>query len=288
MADYACEAHSWIQLEVITPLFEIINAIVTFLEGDGALLCHVSISFLVISESLTLLILPPAIAVTTKKAFVKRYSTIASPLHALAVVLDPAVSKSHREALSFLYTDCTFSNSACVAMAKCCQWLDMDDATTKEAARQFIMALPDTGAVMSRCSEQSSACHPQLWWLVDGCATAKMISPIASAVFSSYPSSGGNERSFKAGSRKHNRTRSHLGGDRTDRQSFCAFNSAQLERVNTVLSVKQASLIELCMLRGVESEGRRFLRKVGTFVPDEAEDCDPSPASDVCNVIIGA
>ena len=209
-----------------------------------------------------------------------------SPLHALEVFLDPAVSKSRWEALSFLYTDCTLSNSARVDMAKCCQWLDMNGATTKEATGEFIMALADIGAVMSRCSEQSSAYHPQLWWLIDGCATAKMVSPIASAVFSSYPSSGGNERSFKARSRTHKKTRKRLGDNRAEMQSFCVFNSAQLERVNTVLNVKRASLIELCMLRGMESEeGRRFLRKVGAFIPDEAEDCDLTPESDVCNVI---
>ena len=113
-----------------------------------------------------------------------------------------------------------------------------------------------------------------------------MVSPIASGAFSSYPSSGENERSFKTRSRTHNKTRNRLGDDRTDVQPFCLFNSAQPERANTVLSAKRASLIELCMLRGVESEeGRRFLRKVGALAPDEAGDCDFTPESDVCNVI---
>ena len=76
----------WTELEVLTPLLEIINAIVTFLEGDGALLSHAPLAFAVIAENLTLLNLPPAIVVTVKRALVKRYSTIASPLHALAVV----------------------------------------------------------------------------------------------------------------------------------------------------------------------------------------------------------
>ena len=164
----------------------------------------------------------------------------------------------------------------------------MDGGTTKEATGQFIIALAEFGAVMSRCSEQSNAYHPQLWWLIDGCVTAKMVSPIAIAVFSSYPSSSGNERSFKAWLRTHNKTRNSLREDGAEIQSFCVFNSVQLERVNTVLNVNRASLIKLCMLRGVESEeGRRFMRKVGAFIPDEAEYSDFTPESDVYNVING-
>ena len=66
VADYVCEAHFWTELGVLTPLFEIINAnaIVTFLEGDGAFLSHVPLGFAVIAENLNLLSLPPAIVVT--------------------------------------------------------------------------------------------------------------------------------------------------------------------------------------------------------------------------------
>ena len=51
VALYACEAHFWTKVEVLTHLFEIINAIVTFFEGDGALLYHVPLSFAVIAET---------------------------------------------------------------------------------------------------------------------------------------------------------------------------------------------------------------------------------------------
>ena len=67
VVEYACEAHFWTELEVLTSLFEIINAIVTFLQGDGSLLSHVALYFAVISETSTLLNLPPAIVVTVEK-----------------------------------------------------------------------------------------------------------------------------------------------------------------------------------------------------------------------------
>ena len=64
---YACEAHFWTELEVLTPLFKIINAMVTFLEGDKALLSQVLLSFAVIAETLNFYKIPGAIVFTVKK-----------------------------------------------------------------------------------------------------------------------------------------------------------------------------------------------------------------------------
>ena len=68
--EYACEAHIWNDLEVLTNLFEIINAVVTFLEGDGALFSHAPLSFATTAENFTLLNIHPDIVLAVKKAFV--------------------------------------------------------------------------------------------------------------------------------------------------------------------------------------------------------------------------
>lgn len=177
------------------------------------------------------------------------------------------------------------------AFTKGCKWLELDVVNLSEATCHFHLCLAHLGTVMKRGTKNSTAYHPQLWWLIDGRGLSKHLTAISTATFCLFASSAGNERGFKTRSNDHNKTRNRLSDDRADKQSFVVYNSRQLERLNTVLNTPRCSPLDKCMVGDVAGEeGSRFFDSlvVKIIEEDRTKQIDEvCGEEDVCHVLSG-
>lgn len=264
---FATEGEYWSALEKITPLFQFVNYLVTFLEGDTIPISYAPLSFLLISESLKHFNLPDNVVDAAEVALKSRFSTIVSDVHALAVVLDPSIPKSRwNSTFPFfeIQSGHTFYTETRNAFAKLCNWLNFSDIETSEVNSHFQMVLGSKGTVMKRCSSNSTAYHPQLWWAIDGQQGSEQLSTIAQCTFALFPSGAPTERSFKTRSHVHTKTRNRLSDEKSDKQSFVVFNSHQLDRVNTALNTTRSTVVDRCLANGLVGEdGKEMIRISG-------------------------
>lgn len=93
----------------LPPLFELVNYIVTFFEGDKVPLSYASVSFLLIYESLDIFDLDLDVKKTAREARHHRFWTIRSDVNWLAVVLDPMVPKSRLFSLVMEFPEINFT-----------------------------------------------------------------------------------------------------------------------------------------------------------------------------------
>lgn len=61
-----------------------------------------------------------------------------------------------------------FVNCARNAFSKGCKWFELDVENLPEAMCYFHMCLADDETGIKHWMKNSTACHPQFWWFVDG------------------------------------------------------------------------------------------------------------------------
>lgn len=132
-------------------------------------------------------------------------------MHALVFDLDPMISQYQWDAISTLYGIGEFVSDSRVAFSKIFDWYVLDINTESMCMAHFQMLLAGLSDNLNRSSTQSQAYHPQLWWEIDGKSVSPTVSRATAAVFCLFPSSAGNERSFKALSMVHTKQRNRLG-----------------------------------------------------------------------------
>lgn len=87
-----------------------------------------------------------------------------------------------------------------------------------------------------RRDEASLRHHPTLVWGIDGPGRFPALTNIAKALFCVYGTSAGTERSFKARTLVHTKTRNRLSDLKADKQSYLVYNQKQRARANVALS----------------------------------------------------
>lgn len=122
---------------------------------------------------------------------------------------------------------------------------------------------------------ESSSYHSQTWSSIDTIADSLIrISKIGQAVSSTCTSGAGNKKSHKERLKVHTKTRNQLIDDKVGNQSFTAFNSGELERLNAALNKRCSTPFYCCFTnRLFGGIGKNFLLIFGP-VDFEEKYCD--------------
>lgn len=170
------DGNFWEGIEALTPFIELQLAVTTFLEGDLAPLSAVIVGYAYIhraSNSLTdkgFSSLPGFI----KRQLKKRLELIWSPIHALAVVLNPAIRPEEWKLFDELLGKGKLANAARQALASLSNFFNY--STEKQG--HAMGALNARLSYMLPLTKNEMAYHPLVWWKQEGAVMADALSPV--------------------------------------------------------------------------------------------------------------
>lgn len=264
VASFALEGEYWQRVWKLSPYFCLANMCVAHLESDTAPLSDVPLCYALLYESLGEFLLPHHVVVECKKSLAMRFSTISSDVHALVAYLDPAIPFSRLSKLGPLYSTRPLNFCASKAFRDVCSFLELSEDDTGAAVAEFDLVMANMHPNFSgrRGARGSDTSHPLIFWSIEGHVIAPQIAPIAKSVFTLFASSAGPERSFKARSRVHSKTRNRLSNANSDMQSSVVFNSKQQERVYSALSKSRDSRLFRALVCGSQSDAGKKLKEL--------------------------
>lgn len=123
--NFAQNADYCSSLQQFSPLFELLDYVATFVEGDIFLLSYASLSLILIRKYLVQINLSLIIFHAAKRPLQHQLNPITFYVHCLAVILHSRVPKSRCCALQFLFEDNAFNASAKKASDKSCDWFHL-------------------------------------------------------------------------------------------------------------------------------------------------------------------
>lgn len=271
----------WSELEKLTPILEVFSSVLTYVESD---LCPLSLVPLAYATLRTYAI--ETLDVNTAKiigdSLVSRYNVIASDVHILAMVLDPAISTDrYADMIPFL------NNRPVLCVAQAAMEVDLQHAgASSSEIEECTRQLATFSCGGSSLSALSTTFHPLLWWMTIGMERCKPLSALACRVFSLTGASAGVERSFKVRSHLHGKNRCQLSDSKADKQCSLIYNSGQLDRMGSgVLASKRGGAVFDFIVKGYfkfkQQSGSDFADLVSTtsrssadFSSDSALDVD--------------
>lgn len=254
--DKAAEVYSithspffWSSLEKFVPMFNVITAVITFLESDLCAVSFIPLAFSVLKEACECFL--EGLEIIEATQYLKsRFTRIASPVFFLAMVLDPLIPTERLGAVGWLLGDETLIGAASTALDKDCAYVNllMNDQVTLRRLLVLWLGSP------KRYDSKASAYHPLAWWKANGFTRSSQLAPVATRVFGLFSSSAGPERSFKVRSRVHDKRRNRLLSDHADMQSAIIYNSGQMSRIGSgVEASERKSFVENMMIEGFKS-----------------------------------
>jgi Protein of unknown function (DUF 659)/hAT family C-terminal dimerisation region len=269
---------NWRRLKVWAPILREIAAVTMYLEADTTPLSGVHLSFLYLERVFKDASGVDAATKTRILAYLKmRYATIYSAVHILAFYLDPALVKVRQASrMSVVKPYTTSDASVCIAAGKAL--LNHGQASEAHCAAvedQIVSVCTSAAPYLSPLAVADNASFrlPHVWWEIMTDTAPIAIKRVAALVFSCAATSASGERSFKARSRVHTRTRNRLSNDGADKSQAILFNRKQSHRAaDGVLLVKRTNGMELRMVAALLNEGPVPPTSAEAHVPNADDD----------------
>jgi hypothetical protein len=286
---------NWSRLKVWAPILREIAAITTYLEADTTPLSGVHLSFLYLERVFKDASgVDAATKIRLFRYLKMRYATIYSAVHILAFYLDPALVKVRQASrMSDIKPYSTSDASACIAAGKALLNHGQASQANRAAVEDQIVSVCTSAAPYLSplaIADNASFRLPHVWWEIMADTAPIAIKRIAALVFSCAATSASGERSFKARSRVHTRTRNRLSNDGADKSQAILFNRIQSRRAaDGALLAKRTSGIESRIVAALLCEGPIPSASAEGHVPDAAEEdddgdvvgCGPAGGEDV-------
>jgi hAT family C-terminal dimerisation region len=208
-----------------------------------------------------------------------RYATIYSAVHFLAFYLDPAFVKIRQASrMSGIKPYTTSDALACIAAAKALLNHGQASVANRTSVEDQIVSICTSAAPYLSplaIADNASFNLPHVWWEIMADTAPIVIKRVAALVFSCAAMSASGERSFKARSRVHTRTRNRLSNDGADKSQAILFNRLQSRRAaDGALLSKRTSGIESRIVAALLYEGPLTSAPAAGHVPDAADEDD--------------